>query len=47
MIQLHCYPSTASVAPHILLRELSMPFELLLVDRTQNAQNSPNLGLEC
>ena len=38
MIQLHHYPSTASMAPHILLRELKVPFELLLVDRTQNAQ---------
>jgi glutathione S-transferase len=38
MIQLHYYPSTASIAPHILLREIGVPFELLLVDRTQNAQ---------
>ena len=38
MIQLHYYPSTASMAPHILLRELKVPFELLLVDRAQNAQ---------
>ena len=38
MIRLHYYPSTASMAPHILLRELDVPFELLLVDRTQNAQ---------
>ena len=38
MIQLHYYPSTASMAPHILLRELGIPFELLLVDRLQNAQ---------
>ena len=38
MIQLHYYPSTASMAPHILLRELGVPFDLLLVDRTQNAQ---------
>ncbi len=38
MIQLHYYPSTASMAPHILLRELNVPFELLLVDRAQNAQ---------
>lgn len=38
MIQLHYYPSTASMAPHILLTELAVPFELLLVDRTQNAQ---------
>ena len=37
MIQLHYYPSTASMAAHILLRELGIPFELLLVDRTQNA----------
>ena len=38
MIQLHYYPSTASVAPHILLRELGIPFELVLVDRTLGAQ---------
>ena len=38
MIELHYYPSTASMAPHILLRELGLPFELLLVDRLQNAQ---------
>ncbi len=38
MIQLHYYPSTASMAPHILLREIGVPFELMLVDRTQNAQ---------
>ena len=38
MIELHYYPSTASMAPHILLRELGVPFELMLVDRTQNAQ---------
>ena len=38
MIQLHYYPSTASMAPHILLHELKVPFELLLVDRLQNAQ---------
>ena len=38
MIQLHYYPSTASMAPNILLRELGVPFELLLVDRLQNAQ---------
>ena len=38
MIQLHYYPSTASMVPHILLRELGVPFDLMLVDRTQNAQ---------
>ncbi len=38
MIKLYYYPSTASMAPHILLRELDVPFDLLLVDRTQKAQ---------
>lgn len=41
MIELHYYPSTASMAPHILLRELGVPFELRLVDRAQNAQKMP------
>ena len=38
MIQLHYYPSSAAMAPHIVLRELGVPFELVLVDRRQNAQ---------
>ena len=38
MIHLHYYPSTASMAPHILLHELSVPHQLVLVDRMQNAQ---------
>ena len=38
MIDLHYYPSTASMAPHILLHELGVPHRLVLVDRTQNAQ---------
>ena len=38
MIQLHYFPSTASMAPHILLRELGVSFELQLVGRMQNAQ---------
>lgn len=33
MQQLHYYPSTASMAPHILLEEIGAPFELLLVER--------------
>ena len=37
MIQLHYYPGNANLAPHILLRELGLPFELCLVDRTLNA----------
>mgnify|MGYP000072950622 FL=1 len=38
MIQLHYFPSTASMAPHVLLEEIGAPFQLVLVDRTQNAQ---------
>ena len=38
MIHLHYYPSTASMAPHILLHELGLPHQLVLVDRMQNAQ---------
>ena len=37
MIELHYFPGNASLAPHILLRELGLPFELCLVDRTLNA----------
>ena len=38
MIQLHYYPSTASMAPHILLEELGIDYQRVLVDRSQNAQ---------
>ena len=41
MIQLHHYPSTASMAPHIVLRELGVPFELLTVDQPNKAHKSP------
>lgn len=41
MITLHYFPSNASFAPHVLLRELNVPFELRLVDRTQGAHKSP------
>lgn len=41
MIQLHCFPSTASMVPHILLEEMGVPFERVLVDRVQDAQKQP------
>jgi len=41
MRQLHYYPSTASMAPHIVLHELGVPFELVLVDRPHDAHKSP------
>ena len=40
VIRLHYYPGNASLAPHMLLRELALPFELCLVDRRQDAQQS-------
>jgi len=41
MIQLHYYPSNASFAPHALLHEIGVPFQLQLVDRTRAAHKSP------
>jgi len=38
--QLHYFPGNASLAPHLLLEEMALPFELKLVDRKQNAQKS-------
>ena len=38
--KLFFYPSNASMAPHILLEEIGQPFELVLVDRTQNVHKS-------
>ena len=40
MLALHYYPGNASMVPHILLHELKLPFELKLVDRTQQAHKS-------
>lgn len=40
MITLHYYPGNASFTPHVLLNELGVPFELSLVDRTQQAHKS-------
>lgn len=41
MIQLHYYPSTAAMVPHILLEEIGAPFERVLVDRAANAHKTP------
>ena len=40
MLQLHYHPSDASLMPHIFLEELGVPFQLLMVDRSRNAQRS-------
>lgn len=40
-MQLHYFPSTASMVPHIVLEEIGAPFDRVLVDRTQDAHKSP------
>ena len=42
MLQLHYYPGTAAMTPHILLHEIGAPFELVLVDRTADAHKTPD-----
>jgi glutathione S-transferase len=42
MIELHYFPGNASMAPHIVLRELQLPFTLRLVDRGQMAHKQPD-----
>ncbi len=41
MIQLHYYPSTASMVPHILLEELGMPYERVVVNRAEDENRQP------
>ncbi len=41
MIELHHAPSTAAMAPHILLTEIGVPFELRPVDTAAQAHRSP------
>jgi hypothetical protein len=38
---LHYYPGNASLLPHMVLREIGVPFTLSLVDRTVDAHKSP------
>ncbi|MBV8661813.1 MAG: glutathione S-transferase family protein [Hyphomicrobiales bacterium] len=40
MYQLHYFPANANAAPHMLLQELGVPYELKLVDRANSAQRS-------
>ena len=42
MLHLHYVPSTAAMAPHILLEELGLPFKLLVVDRSAGAHKTPD-----
>lgn len=40
MVQLYYYPGNANLAPHMLLEELGVPYQLVLVDRTKDAHHS-------
>ena len=40
MLQLHYHPGNASMAPHLLLEEMGVRYELKLVDRAQQAHKS-------
>ncbi|MDT7837873.1 glutathione S-transferase family protein [Aquabacterium sp. OR-4] len=42
MLELHYYPSNASLAPHLVLLELGLPFTKVLVDRTVQAHKAPD-----
>lgn len=42
MLQLHYFPSNASLTPHMLLEELGVPYELKLVDRAHGAHKAPD-----
>ena len=41
MLNLHYYPSTASMVPHIVLEELGVTYLRTLVDRTVDAHKAP------
>jgi glutathione S-transferase len=40
--QLYYFPGNANLAPHMVLEELGARYELVLVDRTQNAHGHPD-----
>ncbi|MFC5497115.1 glutathione S-transferase family protein [Caenimonas terrae] len=41
MIELHYYPSTAAMVPHILLEEIGVAYRRVLVDRAAGAHKRP------
>jgi glutathione S-transferase len=41
MIELHYYPSTAAMVPHIVLEEIGIPYRRVLVDRLADAHRRP------
>jgi glutathione S-transferase len=41
MVTLYYYPGNASFAPHMLLEEIGVPFQLSLVDKKNKAQKTP------
>ncbi len=41
MYQLYYYPSNANLAAHMVLEEIGAPFQLVLVDRNQDAHKKP------
>ena len=41
MYKLFYFPGNANLAPHMLLEEIGAPYELVLVDRDNNAHKSP------
>ena len=42
MLTLYGMPSTASMAPHILLREIGLPFDMVMLDRSVAAHKAPD-----
>lgn len=41
MLQLHWYPGTAAMIPHIVLEEMGVPYERVLVDRARDHHKRP------